>query len=260
VYDTEFYDLQVPRSTRSARRIVPLVQNVYTFKSVVDLGCGSGAWLSIFRECGIDDVLGLDGDYVPPAARRIPPELFRPTDLSRPFFVDRTFDLAMSLEVAEHLPESAADRFVNTLATLAPVVLFSAAIPFQGGTHHVNEQWQSYWAEKFARHGFVPVDFLRDEIWDDESVEWWYTQNILLYVNSSAIHNFAELERLRSRVPAPALDRVHPRLYLRRQDALKTRWHPARLFIAIRRRAQNATHSVTRRLREALSRGKISLG
>lgn len=249
-YNTEFYDLQIPRSTRSAERVVPLVESAYKFSSVVDLGCGSGAWLSVFHKRGVDDILGLDGDHVPRAALRIPQERFRPTDLSRPFVVDRTFDLAVSLEVAEHLPESAADRFVDSLTTLAPVVLFSAAIPFQGGTHHVNEQWPSYWAAKFARRGFVPVDFLRDNIWDDESVEWWYTQNVLMYVRESTIHDYPDLERLRARIPSPALDRVHPRLYLRTQTALQSQGSAARILEAARFRARNFKRFLSGRLRK----------
>ena len=64
-------------------------------------------------------------------------------DLAQPLQIDRRFDLALSLEVAEHLPPECGSEFVQTLTDLSSVILFSAAIPFQGGTDHLNEQWPS---------------------------------------------------------------------------------------------------------------------
>src|SRR5205085_11975533 len=107
---------------------------------------------------------------------------FRAIDLREPFELPRTFDLAVSLEVAEHLPASSASAFVESLTRLAPAVLFSAAVPHQGGWNHLNEQWPQYWAEIFARHGFFPVDCLRERFWDRPNVRWWYAQNMVLYL------------------------------------------------------------------------------
>ena len=97
-----------------------------------------------------------------------------------------TCDLAICLEVAEHLTPAAGARLVKTLCSVAPVVLFSAAIPAQGGTNHINEQWQSHWADEFAAHGFDCFDPIRPEIWNDRDVFPWYRQNILLFVSRSA--------------------------------------------------------------------------
>jgi hypothetical protein len=83
--------------------------------------------------------------------------------------------------VAEHLPEDSAKSFVAALVGAAPVILFSVAIPNQGGTHHVNERWQSYWAALFAEHGYIALDCVRPAVFGDQRVELWYRQNILMF-------------------------------------------------------------------------------
>ena len=103
-------------------------------------------------------------------------------DLAQPLQIDRRFDLALSLEVAEHLPPECGSEFVQTLTDLSSVILFSAAIPFQGGTDHLNEQWPEYWADRFDARGYVPIDCIRRRIWRNEDVEWWYAQNLMFFV------------------------------------------------------------------------------
>lgn len=180
-YSEDFYESQQEGSVKSAETVVPLVLSTFRVGSVVDVGCGVGGWLREFARNGVENYLGLDGDYVPREALKIPAERFAPTDLRAFEGLDRRFDLAVSLEVAEHLPEDAADRFVGALVSLAPVVLFSAAIPGQGGTDHINEQWQSYWYEKFRAHGYVCLDFIRPQVFANEEIEWWYRQNMLVF-------------------------------------------------------------------------------
>lgn len=180
-YSEDFYADQQDGSGRSAEIIVPIVLSTFRVGSVVDVGCGVGGWLREFARSGVDDYLGLDGDYVPRNALKIPPERFVATDLRSFDGPDRRFDLAVSLEVAEHLPEADADRFVAGLVRAAPVVLFSAAIPGQGGTDHINEQWQDYWYERFVANGYVCLDFVRPQIFSETAVEWWYRQNVLVF-------------------------------------------------------------------------------
>ncbi len=169
-------------SVESARAILPLLFALSRPVSVIDVGCSIGNWAAVCRELGIEDVIGVDGDYVDRRALRIPEDRFVAHDLTRPLRLGRSFDLAISLEVAEHLPEECATGYVADLCRLAPMVLFSAAIPYQGGLHHVNEQWPGYWVQRFAGHGYAPVDCVRDEVWDDPSVSDWYAQNTLLFV------------------------------------------------------------------------------
>ena len=120
---------------------------------MVDFGCAEGVWLSAWRDAGVQDVLGLDGDYVDRRRLLIPQERFHAVDLSQPIDLGRRFDLAQSLEVAEHLPAAAARHFVATITRHSSLALFSAAPPGQGGAHHVNEQPYGYWRDLFAEIG-----------------------------------------------------------------------------------------------------------
>src|SRR5262249_11402135 len=129
----------------SAEQVVPIVVDLVQPQSVVDVGCGQGAWLRAFRRRGIADILGLDGPWIDQARLYFPADRFIALDVSEPVRLGRGFDLAVSLELAEHLRAEAAPTLIESLTTFAPVVLFSAAIPGQGGTGHVNEQWPDYW-------------------------------------------------------------------------------------------------------------------
>jgi SAM-dependent methyltransferase len=211
-YARSFYEEIGDNSARSASEVVPIVLKLLTVTSVCDLGCGLGTWLAAFKMRGVTDVSGIDGDYVPRDLLRIPAEAFVAADLQQPVDPGRTFDLALSLEVAEHLPSQAAETFVASLTRLAPVILFSAAIPHQGGTEHVNEQWPDYWVELFKARGYVPLDAIRWRIWNNEAIESWYRQNMFFFVRESALDAYP---RLREPVPVEALPRnlVHPRLF-----------------------------------------------
>lgn len=210
---------------RSARRIVPMVMDLVKPHSVVDVGCGLGSWLAVFRQHGIEDFLGIDGFEPEPSGLEIPARQFRRHDLAQPLELDRRFDLVVCLEVAEHLLPDHGRALVESLTRLGPIVLFSAAVPGQGGRGHVNEQWPDYWAGCFDPLGYRPVDCIREAIWEDGEVEPWYRQNALLYVDSR------ELGRLGSLVAAHRCGRdagvrrlVHPALYekahwMRREEA-----------------------------------------
>lgn len=150
-YTGAFYKTHRDGSRRSARQIVPLVLELVQPKSVIDVGCGVGTSLSVFNQCGVEDFYGIDGDYVDRNILEIPEQRFFVSDLTEPIQLNRQFDLVVSLEVAEHLPDTCAEIFVDSLTKLGPVILFSAAIPHQGGTRHVNEQWPEYWARYFKR-------------------------------------------------------------------------------------------------------------
>lgn len=214
LYDERFYEELREGARSSARVIVPLVVRRLHPRSVVDVGCGLGTWLAVFVGKGVTDVVGVDGDYVDPARLEIPRERFVAHDLSTTLRLERRFDLAVSLEVAEHLAADRAATFIDSLTALAPFVLFSAAIPFQGGTNHVNEQWPDYWATLFEARGFAPVDCIRREVWGDERVEWWYAQNTLLFVEEGRLGAPSPGVPPLERTPRSQLALVHPRQYL----------------------------------------------
>jgi SAM-dependent methyltransferase len=187
LYTRAFFDALADDSAKSAEVVVPLAVDLVKPASVVDVGCGTGAWLAAFHSAGVQRVLGIDGDYIAREALHIPNESFISMDLAQPrdFSISETFDLAVSLEVAEHLPPSAAPQFVRSLTRLAPVVLFSAAVPGQTGTGHINERWPTYWAALFFQHGYAQLDPFRTRLWRDTRVAWWYRQNLFLYVHGT---------------------------------------------------------------------------
>lgn len=213
-YTRNYYEWQRAGAARSAEIVIPLLLELLPVQSVVDVGCGVGSWLAVFRKRGVADVLGVDGGYVDRELLQIPQDCFKAWDLASPLSLTRVFDLAMSLEVAEHLPPECAAPFVESLTRLAPAVLFSAAIPFQIGLHHVNEQWQEKWAELFREHEYLPVDFIRRQIWQNEEVEPWYVQNTLLFVRAEMLERNSALEEEYKRTSPSQLSIVHPRQYL----------------------------------------------
>ena len=210
-YPVEFYLRGNDAGEASANVIVPHVMRLVNPDSVVDVGCGEGPWLATFARHGVGRKLGIDGDYVRRDRLRFPVSEFQARDLSQqPFALPDRFALAVSLEVAEHLPAAAAAGLVESLVRLAPCVLFSAAVPFQGGTHHVNLQWQDYWARLFAVHDYVAVDAIRPLVWNDPTVQFFYRQNTLLYVSATHLSGLPDLQRIREATKDLPISYAHP--------------------------------------------------
>src|SRR5262249_42035898 len=137
---------------------------------------------------------------------------------------NRKYDLVVSLEVAEHLPHSDADGFVESICQHGDVVMFSAAVPEQGGTNHINEQWQEYWAEKFTARGYSAVDYFRPRLWGDKDIHFWYSQNTLFYANAEGLKKQPKLAEFAARAPKwTSLNMVHPYLYNARLGMLRDR-------------------------------------
>jgi SAM-dependent methyltransferase len=206
VYDDTFFGRHTQDTVESARIIVPLLLKLISPASVVDIGCGLGAWLKVCQEHRIKVFRGFDGDYIDPSKLLVQPSCFTPVDLAKPIEIDQRFDLAICLEVAEHLPESVAPGLVRMLTSVAPFVLFSAAIPGQRGPGHVNEQWPSYWKALFTKNGFQRLDPIRRHIWRNRHVQWWYRQNLFLYASRDAI---IESEALREEERLAELDVIY---------------------------------------------------
>jgi SAM-dependent methyltransferase len=212
LYNRRFYR-ELESTRESAREILPTVVDLVKPASIVDIGCGQGHWLAEAVELGIVDVLGVDGAWALPAQLTIPRVKFLVHDLNTPVRLNRNFDLALSLEVAEHLVAWQARAFVQTLCQLADKVLFSAAIPGQGGRHHVNEQWPAYWAKFFAEFDFACFDVLRPKIWNNSRVLWYYAQNCLLYARRGTV----------DAVPVgEPLSLVHPQLWSAQVERLNS--------------------------------------
>lgn len=230
-YTPAYYEGIVEDSERSANIILGLLDQDYKFEKIVDVGCGLGAWGK-----GLDNYIGIDYK-VPASELLIPLDKYIEHDLTTPLYDPPKADLVLCMEVAEHLEEQYADLLIATLTDISTkYILFSAAIPGQGGVNHFNEQWQSYWAMKFARQGFRPVSKdIRDEFWDDDSVSLWYRQNVVLYQKQEIVEDdklfyrqdgeLVELSVGESGVTLTTqgerkhpivffeLNRVHPRMY-----------------------------------------------
>src|SRR4051794_21616799 len=194
-YTDQFYDYIERGARRSAKAIVPLVFDVLHPCSVLDFGCGRGVWVREWLRAGASTVLGVDGTYVDLRNLTVPPEMFCAADLSKSFDFGRRFDLVQSLEVAEHIPESCADIFIQSICCHGDICLFSAAVPGQGGEMHVNEQPLEYWRKKFGAQGFEPFDWLRPQLREAYGVEPWYRYNILLYVRLERISSLPSAVR-----------------------------------------------------------------
>ncbi len=198
-YNKKFYEemkMGECSNLTSARVIVPYILELFPrTKSVVDFGCGIGAWLSVFTESGVEDIVGIDGDWVDQEELMIKKEKFCSGNLEKGVDLHRRFDLAISVEVAEHLAIESADIFVESITKCADVVIFSAAIPNQGGQHHVNEQWQSYWYKKFSKRGYIAIDPIRGFVSGNPKVMLFYAQNILVYIKKDRISKYPEINR-----------------------------------------------------------------
>ena len=197
-YTNELHVKYKARASSSAATILPVVFDLFSPKTVVDVGCGHGIWLSKCNQLGVKSLLGIDGTYIDSNQLLILSDSFMTMDLNHPRRIDRKFDLAISLEVAEHLLPESTDAYLDMLTSLSEQILFSAAIPGQEGDAHINAHWPSFWIGKFQQRGYVALDFIRPRIWHDESVALCYRQNIQYFVSEKLFQSnskFRELPR-----------------------------------------------------------------
>jgi SAM-dependent methyltransferase len=155
VYTRDYYfrNTEGP-SVQAAPAFTELLGHEFRPKRVIDVGCGTGALLEALARAGCECV-GLEYAAAGLAMCRARGLDVRRFDLERDAWAGGAspFDVAISLEVAEHLPGHAADRYVDLLVRLAPVIVFSAATVGQGGADHVNEQPHGYWIARFEARG-----------------------------------------------------------------------------------------------------------
>jgi SAM-dependent methyltransferase len=211
-YTSDFFEVQMPISMRSAKIILPKVFEVLKPQSILDIGCGTGVWLKIAQELGVYEIIGIDGDYVNRNSLAISESNFLAKDLKEPFDLNKKFDLVISSEVAEHLPLSVAEQFVSNLTKHSDFILFSAAAPGQGGTYHINEQPQQFWVDQFFEKGYLPIDFLRKDIWTVPGVDWWYKQNMFLFVKENRLLQDTSLVNLYNLYKKSNYNMYHPEM------------------------------------------------
>lgn len=181
IYGNLFYNAETKTANKASQIMLPYIIKKLGCKSVIDYGCGTGEWLLAAKSCEmIESILGIDGEYAKEFVK-LDKDEFMGADLTSEIRLNRKFDLALSLEVAEHLPPEYAEKFICNLVHSADIVMFSAAVPCQHGTFHVNEQYPSYWRNIFAKFGYTMCDCIRPLFWEMEEIEWYYRQNMFLY-------------------------------------------------------------------------------
>lgn len=237
IYSRDFYKHTTNWAEQSSRVLVPIVTDLISPRSVIDVGCGDGTWLQQFQLNGAEFVLGLDGYHVSKDIIKIKPEEFIACNLEDPPSIEVFFDLVLCLEVAEHLNASVSKRFIAFLTGLSDTILFSAAIPMQLGTHHINPQWQSYWQTLFEDQGYLPIVTIRSRVWNNPDVAYFYKQNIALYVKEKKLFispKLLEEHEVSKNIPMSV---VHPENYIKVIRSLRSSsvvgWKP---FIAKARR------------------------
>lgn len=223
-YDEGFYARRRALSHASAAAVLGELLAVLRPQSMLDIGCGTGSWLAVAGQLGVPKRFGIDGGSVPAHLLEIPQDCFLASDLNQPLPVAGRFDLALCMEVAEHLRPERAESLVAEIVRSADCVLFGAAIPRQIGTHHINCQWQSYWRGLFSQHGYVRLGFMQERFWHDRRINVVYRQNTGLYVHRDRFNEPAWADKLAQLGRQDGLiDVVHPELYELYLDQLRHR-------------------------------------
>ncbi|MEB2778311.1 hypothetical protein SYJ56_23575 [Algoriphagus sp. D3-2-R+10] len=214
LYNESFYKSRNSNTKDSAIQVLSLLFKYISPKSMVDFGCGVGTWIKTGQELGVNKILGLEGNWLDTDHLVISLEEFKNANLASEINLDTPFDLAISLEVAEHIDEKFSEIFIDNLTKASEIVLFSAAIPGQRGSGHVNEQWPEYWIEKFNSRNYVALDIIRPFIWSEPKIKSWYKQNTILFMHKDRVSDYSAL--------VPFLDEsrniwsiVHPDVFVR---------------------------------------------
>lgn len=215
VHFSELHNLKSPNI------IAPILYDILKPASVVDIGCGLGTFLYAFKQCGVKEVMGLDGPWIDKEklSGYLDQNSFKIVNLHEPIQLNKTYDLAICLEVAEHLAPESADTIVKSLVSLSKTIVFSAAVPYQGGQNHLNEQYINYWQEKFSKHDYIVYDVLRFIFWNNKEVFWWYKQNMYLVAHKDVTIDIQAFRKKEGNIHEMIF--IHPELYEERMSRLK---------------------------------------
>jgi hypothetical protein len=221
IYTTSFYKTQVNPSYLSALEYAKSLLPVFNISSVIDIGCGRGSWLKAFMETfslNSTHILGIDGPWNSRSdlildCNYISFDLEKADQLKLPHY----YDLAISLEVAEHISRYSSRGFVSALCMHADLIIFSSANFLQGGIGHINESSPSYWANLFAENDFAVFAFFRPRLWGNTTIKWWYQQNTFLYAKyGSPSYNLLLENSCEPIENLCIMDAIHPQIFAER--------------------------------------------
>lgn len=179
LYDEAYFKHLGDRVRRSVEVVVPEIISSFGPSSAVDLGCGDGQWTIGLARRGVRTV-GVDSAEIDREDHHLATFLRRDLTAMTPDCLGRS-DICLCLEVAEHLPQRAADLLVALISSSSDLVLFSAAVPGQGGTGHLNEQPHSYWIDRFISNGFSADQTWRNRFSQCSAVSPWYRSNMIVF-------------------------------------------------------------------------------
>lgn len=233
-YDNWFFEehekkdelyLSVDFSYKMSKKIISyLINNGVKIRSSIDFGGGSGAWSKAIKDVAGADILVLDGNNIDRSKLLMSNEFlqcdFAKDDIIEKIGKKEKFDIALCIEVAEHIDEELAEGFIKNICSTSDVILFSAAIRYQGGNHHVNEQMQSYWCAIFKKNNYRIVDCIRKRFWNDEEIDCVIRQNCFLYVSEEKYDEYVDLLG-NDDMP---LNIVHPELYINKLYSHEEGW------------------------------------
>jgi SAM-dependent methyltransferase len=231
-YDDVFYESNRILSEYSSSVIVSLVSRIFEVDSVVDFGCAQGTWLNEWKRHGAKAVFGLDGSFVDINSLVIEKDEFQVCDLSKSVALDRQFDLAESLEVAEHLPGDSAPIFVESITRHSGRVLFSAAPPGQGGVDHINEQNYEYWRDLFDARGYRLFDCIRPAVMGDTRIQPWYRYNTFLYVADNLVPTLPDQVLATEIGRHEPVEDISPAVYKMRKAVIRSLPEPVKRGLA----------------------------
>lgn len=206
LYTNEYYQKHESGSVYSSKVILEYIDSLLPITSVVDFGCGIGTWLKTAKEIWKCDILGIDQHDYSAYDMCIPCSQYMQFDLRKELELSRRYDLAISVEVGEHIEPKYQSIYLDNLIKHSDIILFSAALPLQGGTGHINEKPCSHWVDLFKSRGYQTIDCIRPFIWNNPAVEVWYRNNTILFASSNA---YDRILSVLHPLPPP-IDIIHP--------------------------------------------------
>jgi len=189
MYDKDFFLSNQEEGLKIYEWFVPLLHNIFKFQSIVDFGCATGSSLFYALKQGVSDVLGIEGSPEAFSNLLIDKKYIIQHDLREPLKVDRKYDIALSIEVAEHINKKYTDIYLESMCNSSDLIIFTGATPNQGGKCHINEQSHEWWIQKFREHSFgldekmtgLLKRKIKENIKAGKFTAFWLVPNIMVF-------------------------------------------------------------------------------